>query len=76
MREGLNWRSHGPIWGLFWGKLAHESINAMACVGVGIVIAGLVLLSRGASPRAESVRREEAAAERAEMACNGRVSVN
>ena len=40
----------GPIWGLFWGKLAHESINAGACIGVAIVIAGLVLLSRTSSP--------------------------
>ena len=36
----------GPVWGLFWGKLAHETINAGAYVGVAIVIVGLVLLSR------------------------------
>jgi drug/metabolite transporter (DMT)-like permease len=40
----------GPIWGLFWGKLAHESINAGAYLGVALVIVGLVLLSRGPSP--------------------------
>ena len=36
----------GPIWGLVWGKLAHETIAPAAYVGVAIVIAGLVLLSR------------------------------
>jgi drug/metabolite transporter (DMT)-like permease len=40
----------GPVWGLFWGKLAHEAIAPTAFVGVAIVIAGLVLLSRTASP--------------------------
>jgi drug/metabolite transporter (DMT)-like permease len=71
----------GPIWGLFWGKLAHESINATAYLGVGIVIAGLVLLSRKSSPRADSVRRaelvsEEQASGEPEMVCNARASVN
>ncbi len=49
----------GPIWGLFWGKLAHESINAGAYAGVAIVIAGLVLLSR-TSQRAEPVIEQPA----------------
>jgi drug/metabolite transporter (DMT)-like permease len=40
----------GPVWGLFWGKLAHESIAPAAYVGVAIVIGGLVLLSRTSSP--------------------------
>jgi drug/metabolite transporter (DMT)-like permease len=71
----------GPIWGLFWGKLAHESINGMAYLGVGIVIAGLVLLSRTPSPRAEIVRRaaplaEEQTSEEPELVCDGRASVN
>jgi len=71
----------GPIWGLFWGKLAHESIHAMAYVGVGIVIAGLMLLSRGSSPCPASDQRGEAAsqgpaAEVAEMVCDARASVN
>jgi len=34
-----------PIWGLFWGLLAHESIGWTAYVGVAIVVAGLVLLN-------------------------------
>jgi drug/metabolite transporter (DMT)-like permease len=42
----------GPIWGLFWGRIAHETIAPAAYVGVGIVIAGLVLLSRGSVPSA------------------------
>jgi drug/metabolite transporter (DMT)-like permease len=66
----------GPIWGLFWGKLAHESINAMAYLGVGIVIAGLALLSRGSAPRVESDRRTEPVAKGAELVCDARASVN
>jgi drug/metabolite transporter (DMT)-like permease len=53
----------GPIWGLFWGKLAHESIHAGAYIGVAIVIAGLVLLSRGGSPGPQTGQVTEAAAE-------------
>jgi len=34
-----------PIWGLFWGSIAHEAIGWTAYVGVVIVIAGLVLLN-------------------------------
>jgi len=34
-----------PIWGLFWGFIAHEPILWTACVGVLIVISGLVLLN-------------------------------
>ena len=34
-----------PIWGLFWGLFAHESIGLFACLGVAITIAGLVLLN-------------------------------
>jgi drug/metabolite transporter (DMT)-like permease len=34
-----------PIWGLFWGYFAHEPIGWTACVGVAVVIAGLVLLN-------------------------------
>jgi len=66
----------GPIWGLFWGRLAHERINASAYLGVGIVLAGLALLSRGSSPRAEGKQGPEPAAEEAEMASNARVSAN
>ena len=35
-----------PIWGLFWGAIAHESITGTAYVGVAIVILGLYLLNR------------------------------
>jgi drug/metabolite transporter (DMT)-like permease len=34
-----------PIWGLFWGSIAHEPIGWTAYLGVVIVIAGLVLLN-------------------------------
>jgi drug/metabolite transporter (DMT)-like permease len=34
-----------PIWGLFWGLFAHESIGLLACLGVAITIAGLILLN-------------------------------
>jgi drug/metabolite transporter (DMT)-like permease len=34
-----------PIWGLFWGYVAHEPIRWTAFVGVAIVISGLVLLN-------------------------------
>ena len=35
-----------PIWGLFWGAIAHEPITITAYLGVAIVIFGLVLLNR------------------------------
>ncbi len=34
-----------PIWGLFWGHIAHETIGWTAYAGVAIVILGLVLLN-------------------------------
>lgn len=34
-----------PIWGLFWGYLAHESIGWTAFAGVAVVICGLLLLN-------------------------------
>jgi drug/metabolite transporter (DMT)-like permease len=34
-----------PIWGLFWGWFAHESIGLLTWLGVAITIAGLVLLN-------------------------------
>jgi drug/metabolite transporter (DMT)-like permease len=34
-----------PIWGLFWGIFAHDSIGLLTCLGVAITIAGLVLLN-------------------------------
>lgn len=43
-----------PIWGVFWGLLAHEHIGAGTYVGVAVTIAGLVLLNMrtsGASAR-------------------------
>jgi len=49
----------GPIWGLFWGRLAHETIPWGAYAGVGIVIAGLVLLSRTSAPGGSASRELE-----------------
>lgn len=46
----------GPVWGLFWGKLAHEAIAPAAYVGVAIVIAGLVLLSRTSPSKKDADR--------------------
>lgn len=34
-----------PVWGLFWGLIAHEPILRTAYVGVVVVIAGLILLN-------------------------------
>jgi drug/metabolite transporter (DMT)-like permease len=34
-----------PIWGLFWGLFAHETISLLTCLGVAITIAGLVLMN-------------------------------
>lgn len=62
----------GPIWGLFWGKLAHESINAGAYIGVAIVIAGLVLLSRTSSPGT----KPEPIATPSEVACGAGAELN
>lgn len=58
----------GPIWGLFWGKIAHESIAPAAYAGVAIVIAGLVLLSRTSTPATVSKQRLETACELTESA--------
>ena len=43
-----------PIWGLFWGYLAHEAIGWTAYAGVVIVIAGLVLMNFQAFQPAQS----------------------
>ena len=43
-----------PLWGLFWGLFAHESIGLLTCLGVAITIAGLLLLNL--KPRAERHR--------------------
>jgi drug/metabolite transporter (DMT)-like permease len=33
-----------PVWGLFWGAMAGEAVGILSVVGVGVVLAGLVLL--------------------------------
>jgi Permeases of the drug/metabolite transporter (DMT) superfamily len=39
-----------PIWGLFWGYVAHEPILWTAYLGVLIVIGGLILMNRASAP--------------------------
>jgi drug/metabolite transporter (DMT)-like permease len=43
-----------PIWGLFWGLLAHESIGWSAYMGVAVVVSGLLLLNWQAKSRSVS----------------------
>jgi len=45
-----------PIWGLFWGLLAHEAIGWTAYAGVAIVVCGLVLLNWKAKAPASNLR--------------------
>ncbi len=54
-----------PIWGLFWGALAHEPVGRVAVIGVVVVIAGLVLLNWKANAAAKPAEglREVAARE-------------
>jgi drug/metabolite transporter (DMT)-like permease len=40
-----------PLWGMFWGSVAHETITPLSYVGVAVVIAGLVLMNRPAAPK-------------------------
>jgi drug/metabolite transporter (DMT)-like permease len=40
-----------PIWGVFWGALAHEPIGPGTYLGVAIAIAGLVLMNAKRSNR-------------------------
>ena len=52
-----------PIWGLFWGAIAHEAIGWTAVFGVAVVVAGLLLLNwRVQAPVAPSLTREAAEA--------------
>jgi drug/metabolite transporter (DMT)-like permease len=34
-----------PLWGLFWGLFAGETIGFLTCLGVAVTIAGLILLN-------------------------------
>jgi drug/metabolite transporter (DMT)-like permease len=51
-----------PVWGLFWGSVAHEHIAAPAYIGVAIVIFGLYLLNRK-GPAKQSVLQVDAGRE-------------
>jgi drug/metabolite transporter (DMT)-like permease len=63
-----------PIWGLFWGLFAHESIRLLTCLGVAITIAGLVLLNlqprNGQAQRARD-QRDETLASRSKVSAGG-----
>jgi drug/metabolite transporter (DMT)-like permease len=39
-----------PIWGVFWGALAHEPIGPGTYLGVAVAIAGLILMNLRQSP--------------------------
>lgn len=41
-----------PLWGLFWGSIAHERIRWTAYAGVAIVIAGLALMNWASAAKA------------------------
>ncbi len=47
-----------PIWGLFWGFIAHEPILWTAYVGVAIVISGLILLNMTPSSKTKPIPSE------------------
>ena len=40
-----------PVWGMFWGAIAHEASSPPAYLGVAVVIAGLIIMNRPAAPR-------------------------
>jgi drug/metabolite transporter (DMT)-like permease len=40
-----------PLWGMFWGAIAHEFAAPVAYIGVAVVVAGLILMNRPAIPR-------------------------
>lgn len=39
-----------PIWGVFWGAIAHEHVGMLTYVGVAVVIAGLALMNLRRAP--------------------------
>jgi drug/metabolite transporter (DMT)-like permease len=48
-----------PIWGLFWGYIAHEPIRWTAYIGVLVTVAGLALMNMaGAAPATAPVKSE------------------
>ena len=41
-----------PLWGMFWGAIAHETVGLLAYVGAAVVVAGLILMNRRPAPEA------------------------
>jgi drug/metabolite transporter (DMT)-like permease len=54
-----------PVWGIFWGLVAHEPIAPLAYVGLPIVIAGLILMNRSvaSAPKLSAAKIVEASAD-------------
>jgi drug/metabolite transporter (DMT)-like permease len=54
-----------PVWGIFWGLVAHEPIAPLAYVGLPIVIAGLILMNRSvaSTPKLSAAKIVEASAD-------------
>jgi drug/metabolite transporter (DMT)-like permease len=54
-----------PVWGIFWGLVAHEPIAPLAYVGVAIVIAGLILMNKSfvSAPKIPAPKIVEACAD-------------
>jgi drug/metabolite transporter (DMT)-like permease len=40
-----------PVWGMFWGTVVHEATTPLAYIGVAVVVAGLIVMNRPATPR-------------------------
>jgi drug/metabolite transporter (DMT)-like permease len=41
-----------PLWGMFWGVVAHEAATPLAYIGVAVVVAGLIVMNRPVTHRA------------------------
>ena len=59
-----------PVWGIFWGVLAHESIGPLTYIGVLIVIAGLALMNLPVRPARIPVSLPSAGGSPCEQDCS------
>lgn len=41
-----------PLWGMFWGVVAHEAATPLAYIGVAVVVTGLIVMNRPVAHRA------------------------
>ncbi len=44
-----------PVWGIFWGLVAQETVTPLAYIGVVVVIAGLILMNRPVRSKARLI---------------------